>query len=258
MSSLRAVRQLTRTSTRLRLSSQPALRAVLSSARPAVTRSFTASARSFKPASATTIQLAEKLRDEISYEDQAVKDTKEEVPEFLANFVEAGTWEIKDTPGNDEVFLTRKFGDESIRVMFSIADLQGLEDEDEGTDNEDNEPPPTELRVSLSISKSTHDGAINADLYCANDSFQVASWGFFTSARIGQDLSIESDFARRTIYTGPLFETLDTELQGHFEEFLRERGIDQNLAAFIPEYAQWKEQQEYVQWLKNVESFVAA
>ncbi|KAJ7255810.1 mitochondrial glycoprotein [Mycena haematopus] len=202
--------------------------------------------------------LAQKLREEISYEDQLAKDSKEQTPEFLANFLEAGTWDIKDTPGNDEVFLTRKFGDESIRLMFSIADLQGMEDEDEGTDDEANEPPPTELRVSLSISKSTHDGALNADMYCANDAFQIANCAFFASARIGQELSIESDFARRTIYTGPLFETLDTGLQERFEEFLRERGIDEGLAAFVPEYAQWKEQREYVQWLKKVESFVNA
>jgi hypothetical protein len=87
--------------------------------------------------------------------------------------------QIKDTPANDEVFLTRKFGDEkcvvlsfphfrligranamprSIRVMFSIADLQSIPDEDEpepeATDDEGparrDEPA---LRVSVAITK---------------------------------------------------------------------------------------------------------
>ncbi|KAF7360691.1 hypothetical protein MVEN_00800900 [Mycena venus] len=258
MSALRTVRQLTAASSRLRLCSKPALRLSLSAVRPTATRAFSASARSLQATPATS-QLAQKLSEEISYEAQVAKDDGHDVPEFLANFSETGTWEIKDTPGNDEVFLTRTFGNESIRVMFSIADLQSMEDEeDPATDDEGNEPPLTELRVSLSISKPTHDGALNADLYCANGGFQIANWAFFKSARIGQELSIESDFARRTVYTGPMFEMLDSGLQEHFESFLRERGIDEELAAFVPEYAQWKEQREYVGWLKAVESFVKA
>lgn len=32
-------------------------------------------------------------------------------------------WEIEDKAGADEVALTRKFGNEKIRVLFSIADI---------------------------------------------------------------------------------------------------------------------------------------
>ncbi|KAF8205302.1 mitochondrial glycoprotein [Mycena galopus ATCC 62051] len=259
-SALRTVRQLTVASSRLRLCAKPALRVSLAAARPAASRAFTASAQALKSTPAS-IQLAERLGGEIKYE---ADSEKVDFPEFLAAFVEVGTWGIADTPGNDEVFLTRTFGDEHIRVMFSIADLQGLEDEEEGDalDAEGNpvekDDPLTELRVVLHISKPSHPGALSADLYCANGTFQVASWGFYPSARVATDLSIESDFARRTVYTGPLFEALDPTLQDHFEAFLRERGVDDALAAFVPEYAQWKEQREYVQWLKNVESFVKA
>jgi complement component 1 Q subcomponent-binding protein len=38
------------------------------------------------------------------------------------------------------------------------------------------------------------------------------------------------------------FEGLDLNLQESFEAFIRERGVDEQLAAFVPEYAQWKEQ----------------
>ena len=39
------------------------------------------------------------------------------------------------------------------------------------------------------------------------------------------------------------FETLDLNLQEEFERFLlQERGIDESLALFVPEYAQYKEQ----------------
>ncbi|KAJ6514187.1 regulatory protein suaprga1 [Mycena vitilis] len=262
MSALRTVRQFTAASARLRVCSKSVARLPLLAARPAATRAFSVSARSLQPSTPAATELALKLKEELDFEVEAAKQTTgEDLPEFLANFVEGGVWDIKDTAGNDEVFLTRKFGDENIRVMFSVADLQGMDEEDlleqEG-EEEPTEPPPTELRVTLTISKPTHPGALNADLYCANNAFEVAGWAFYPSARVAQELTIESDFARRTLFSGPVFETLDVGLQDQFKEFLRERGIDEELAAFVPEYATWKEQQEYVSWLKGVESFVAA
>ena len=40
----------------------------------------------------------------------------------------------------------------------------------------------------------------------------------------------------------PQFETLDVGVQEEFERYLQERGVDESLAAFIPEYAEHKEQ----------------
>lgn len=73
------------------------------------------------------------------------------------------------------------------------------------------------------------------------------------------------------------FDTLDVSLQDEFDKFLQERGINQTLAYFVPEYAEYKEQkvclsagsaiacygadrdlQEYVRWLDNVKGFVEA
>ena len=38
------------------------------------------------------------------------------------------------------------------------------------------------------------------------------------------------------------FDTLDVAVQEEFEKFLAERGINESLAVFIPEYAEHKEQ----------------
>lgn len=54
------------------------------------------------------------------------------------------------------------------------------------------------------------------------------------------------------------FDHLDEALQGDFESFLEERGIDSNLALFIPDLAEYKEQKEYVKWLQNVKKFIDA
>lgn len=72
------------------------------------------------------------------------------------------------------------------------------------------------------------------------------------------------------------FENLDPGVQDEFERYLAERGINESLALFIPDYAEHKEQlvriiciqlilapyvcmlQEYVRWLKDVKSFIEA
>lgn len=38
------------------------------------------------------------------------------------------------------------------------------------------------------------------------------------------------------------FDTLDVGVQEEFEKFMHERGINESLALFIPEYAEYKEQ----------------
>ncbi|KAJ7308744.1 regulatory protein suaprga1 [Mycena albidolilacea] len=206
MSALRTVRQLTKL--------RPALRAP-----PLALREPLASS-----SSATTL-LAQKLRAEISYEAEVQQDD-----------VQEGGWEIKDTPANDEVFLTRKFGDKSIRVMFSIADLQSIPDEDEPEPEAMDDEGPTRGRAT------THPGALHTDLYCADSAFDVANVAYYKDARVATELSIASDWEQRTLWTGPLFESLDPALNDAFEAYFRERGVDGALARFVPRYALWKEQ----------------
>jgi hypothetical protein len=56
---------------------------------------------------------------------------------------------------------------------------------------------------------------------------------------------------------GPVFGDLDPELIKQFQLYLEQRGLDKSLAAFIPQYLEFKEQKEYMAWLKNVSAFVA-
>lgn len=54
-----------------------------------------------------------------------------------------------------------------------------------------------------------------------------------------------------TLFVGPPFESLDTELQAMFEAYLEERGINTELATIFPVVIEWKEQREYVDWLQS-------
>ncbi|KAJ7308757.1 mitochondrial glycoprotein [Mycena albidolilacea] len=242
MSALRTVRQLTKL--------RPAQRAARPTVGVARCRGFTVSAPALKSgnklasSSAMTL-LAQKLRAEISYEAEVQQDD-----------VQVGA-----VPRTSRVSSRRAGG--SIRVMLSIVDLQSIPDEDEPEPEATDDEGPARgdqpaLRVSVAITKTTHPGALHADLYCAEGAFDVASVAYYKDARIATELSIASDWERRTLWTGPLFESLDPALNDAFETYLRERGVDGALAGFVPRYALWKEQREYLKWLHGVEGFVKA
>ncbi|KAG5043317.1 Mitochondrial acidic protein mam33 [Glycine max] len=61
-----------------------------------------------------------------------------------------------------------------------------------------------------------------------------------------------------SIYRGPLFRTLDYELQDALKEYLIAKGIGVSLTNFLLHYLHKREQEQYVNWLKKGEAaFVA-
>ncbi|KAF8156033.1 mitochondrial glycoprotein [Crassisporium funariophilum] len=235
-------------------------------ARPVASNVCTMGVRAFSGSASrlgsgtSDVSLSAKLQEELKYEQEALVETANETPEFLKSFLEQGVWSIDDIRGNDEVTLSRKFGDESIRVMFSIADMQSedeFEPENEA-DAEDAETNPAAypIRASLSITKSTGQGALNVDMLCQEGSFVIENISFYEDTRLGTELTADADWKRRGLYIGPQFDTLDVAVQDEFERYLQERGINETVATFIPEYAAHKEQQEYVKWLGKVKNFI--
>lgn len=55
--------------------------------------------------------LSAAISAEHTFEIESAAD-QPEIPEFLESFKSQRTWKIEDTPGNDDVVLTRKFGNE--------------------------------------------------------------------------------------------------------------------------------------------------
>ncbi|KAH9962824.1 mitochondrial glycoprotein [Russula dissimulans] len=266
MSVLRVVRQLATPSSRA-ISLRPSLISTrarvpalssFSVAVPASRARFSLSARRFGEGT-TDGSVSAKIAEELSYEKEAII---EEEPESVKEFKNAGIWTIEDLPGNDEVTLQRKFGNEHIRLIFSISDLQGADDNFDPSEGEESIPADAEnsypLRCSLTITKPSVPGALSIDAVCQEGAFALENVSFYNETKLATDLTAEADWKRRGLFIGPQFETLDLGLQEELEKFLQERGINESLALFIPEYAQFKEQKEYVDWLGKVKNFVDA
>ncbi|KAL5523233.1 MAM33 [Sanghuangporus sanghuang] len=277
MSALRSTRGLLATTSRVMTqrsfvsmsTSAIARSAVFGAARAASVRAWAApGVRQFSMSSAlrkegtTDVSLAQKLSEELAYEREA---TQSGPPQFIQEFKSQGVWNIQDNVGADEVIFERTFGSENVRLMFSIADLDSnpeteyeVEGESESGEPASDSVTSTPIRVAISITKRDVPGCLSIDAVCQDGAFLVENASFYPDAEIGTSLTAEADWKRRGLYLGPTFENLDPAVQDEFERYLDERGISESLALFIPDYAEYKEQTEYIRWLESVKKFVEA
>ena len=118
-------------------------------------------------------ELSSRLEQEITYEKEAaasaVNESGDGEPPFLSEFRKAGVWKIEDQAGSDEIALTRDFGNEHIRILFSIGDIDTVDNEIEEADEvdgekEDDEPPSFPVRCAITISKVCAVQAVSVQL----------------------------------------------------------------------------------------------
>ncbi|MCJ1351710.1 MAG: hypothetical protein MMC33_001694 [Icmadophila ericetorum] len=251
-------------------------------------------------------ELSAKIESELQMEKE-MRDT-EELPPNIKEFLEDETWELKDVAGEEEVTMSRTFGDEKITLAFSIADLNQMEedpdrysddkalyDEDEmpsdsqsggaqskNTINQgrtqggsfnvapedsvspadraelvDDESPAVDgeeepsfpARLNVTIEKPGVEGKLQLEATAQDGMIVIEHVNYLPRGK-------DDDLMER--YTGPHFGNLDQDLQVLLERYLDERGVNTALALWIPDYIDFKEQREYLNWLSNVKSFVDA
>lgn len=74
---------------------------------------------------------------------------------------------------------------------------------------------------------------------------------YYSTPELADPQTAELDWSKRHLYTGPPFGNLDQDLQLLMERYLDERGVNTELALWIPEYIDFKEQREYLNWLSS-------
>ncbi|OCF40315.1 complement component 1 Q subcomponent-binding protein, mitochondrial [Kwoniella heveanensis CBS 569] len=223
------------------------------------TRSLSVSARRMGSGQ-TDGNLASALAAEHKFELENAA-TLPEVPAFVENFKTQGIWEINDIPGEDDVVLTRKFGNETIKLTFQISDLDSFNEPAEFAESEPEvtgeiEPAgPTSIACSLVITKSATPGALMVDLETCEEGFEITNVAVYEKA-LAEREGADGDWERRSKYMGPQFDHLDQAVQEAFSAYLAERGVDEALADFVLSYCEHKEQKDYVSWLDQVRGFV--
>ncbi|KAK1142678.1 Mitochondrial acidic protein mam33 [Aspergillus melleus] len=247
-----------------------------------------------QPAADGDVELAAKLEDELKHEKSSGLNDLEASVQNIQYVLQNNSWEVKDVPGEQEVVLTKKLGNEEIRLTFTVADLQNLSEQEDFDDaalgdemdfqsghqpanqgrngNVSQHPedsiapadrdvedlePSFPARVNVTVEKPST-GALLIQTVVQDGLFQIEEVSYFNKPDLAYAQTAEKDWARQSLYAGPPFENLDEDLQTFLERYLEERGINAELANMIPDYIQVKEQKEYVRWLENVKNFVSA
>ena len=68
--------------------------------------------------------------------------------------------------------------------------------------------------------------------------------------------NFSGDAQKENVYFGPNFIDLEFDLQEQFYQYLADRHIDDDLAQFITQYADLKEQKEYLAFLQCADKFI--
>ncbi|KAK5995618.1 Mitochondrial acidic MAM33-like protein [Cladobotryum mycophilum] len=269
-----APRTLTRVaSASLRQSARPSAfvkSSTISALRSSTAAAFSTTSVARRAAAATESELDDELSAKLESEIQIEEDIKanEQQPASIKDFLENTPFELIDTPGQEVVKLTRSFGEEKITVSFSIADITNydpysedaaLEDEElqdeskpsskQQEDAEDleedlDEEPAAPINLSIVIEKPGKTaGALNIDATAQDGAIVVENLFFYEDAKVARIDSPDAAQKRADVL---------------MERFLEERGINQAMAIFVPDFVDVKEQREYLRWLNNVKTFVDA
>ncbi|KAE9985868.1 hypothetical protein BLS_004548 [Venturia inaequalis] len=257
-------------------------------------------------------ELVAKLKSEYDIETSDFDEAPDN--ETVKAFIKDSPFEVHDTPGIEEVVLTRKYNDETIRVTFTIADLANTEPQDPENDRDlyrdeeedfpleseqsggantkgsvsqgrtaggnirvapedsvspadrpelddeaeqfNEEPTDYSTQVNVKITRDGRKGAMLIEALAQDGDFLIDNVYFFDDADLAEPSQAEQEWKRKNVYAGPPFGNLDEDLQVLLEKYLGDRGINTQLATFVPEYIDYKEQKEYVNWLKNLKGFL--
>ncbi|PLB33173.1 MAM33 family protein [Aspergillus candidus] len=234
-------------------------------------------------------ELVAKLEDELKHEKASGLQDLEASVQNVQYVLQNNSWEVKDVPGEQEVVLSKKLGNEEIRLTFTVADIQNLSEQEDFDDaalsdedfqginqgrggNVSQQPedsvapadrdaedlePSFPARVNVTIEKPGN-GSLLIQTVAQDGLFQIEEVSYFSKPDLAHAQTAEKDWARQSLYAGPPFENLDEDLQNFLERYMEERGVNAELANMIPDYIQVKEQKEYVRWLESVKNFISA
>lgn len=119
---------------------------------------------------------------------------------------------------------------------------------------DDNSLPAYPIHLTITITKPSQ-RAIEIRAVAAEGAIEIETISFFPKESLLEAQSPAEAQEARSLYAGPPISNLDPELQAMLDKYLEERGIDAQLASFLPEYVDYKEQREYVKWLDGKRFF---
>ena len=196
------------------------------------------SRRSFSSAADT---LSEILKRELAEE---MEEGNQEMPEEVAELKKTieQDWKIVDDGATTR--LIRSVGASKVVVSFHCQDtVDGVEEEYE----EGEEEPAAPFRFEVLVSKAGNTLVLTC---VSNNGVTHVDGASMTTEDVE---TIHANGISRNQYQGPEFPELAEDLQDAFHEYVfSELGVNDDVSAFVSMYADYKEQSEYIGFLKSV------
>lgn len=131
------------------------------------------------------------------------------------------------------------------------SDVEEITDDVEEENEEEEEEVALALRFRVTVSKAGKSMIFG----CVSDDGEVTLESLVVIEDENQS-ETEMEYDSK-IYQGPEFSELPEDFQESMTTFLAEDcGIDNDVAAFVSMYADYKEQVEYMNWLKTLQSYL--
>ncbi|URD77321.1 Saccharopine dehydrogenase, partial [Musa troglodytarum] len=201
--------------------------------------------------------LLQVLRSEINHELSSSCESScgdgvgSEVEGFMLEWTEVRTQDVVLRRQPDHIFC------EEIAVSALLAPLQF----------QDKDPLPRDVLMKVCIKKAGYDSVLRFDCraFCC-DKDQLLPWTTMETndGGIGSDFTIRKaycsssvDYLGKCKSVGPIFSSLDPQLQKALKDYLVVRGITPKLTNFLLEHLHRKEHSQYVNWLRTMEGIVA-
>lgn len=150
-------------------------------------------------------------------------------------------------PGSNKFVLRKSYEDETLEVRCALPDsnVASSPEAQQGSDNASN--------VVLLVQKGAE--TLRFGLSIEDQELVLETVAHFKDGSIPKDESSVGEAKRRSTYAGPLINELDSDFVDQLLSYMDQRGVTDELAVFITEFAFWKEQQEYENWLDAVANF---
>jgi complement component 1 Q subcomponent-binding protein, mitochondrial len=179
----------------------------------------------------------------------------DELKKLQANL--AKEWKIVDSPENAVVRMYKTLDSSAkVQVWFHCQDTidSGVDEEDDEAEAVEEEEPSSAVKVTVTITKAGQTavfGCLSEDAAIYINSCAVSlTEDVETLISEGGSVSVEQ-------YQGPEVSEMAEDVQNSLHEYLEDDvGLSTDFATFVSMYTDYKEQNQYIQFLDNLTNIV--
>ena len=184
----------------------------------------------------TNDRLADLLEKEIDEEEDNFEGMGIDMDGILAQWKDE--YSVKVDVGSPVIELEKTVNGNVVKISMDVEDTHEYGEDDD-------------IEEGYYVDVSLHRDKTVLGFRCEilGNEILVANLQIMDAHEVGSD---------KSIYDGPKFEDLETDLQDAILDYLEDHGIDGALAGSLTEFARAKEQEEYIRWLDRFHHFVSA